>query len=157
MISKSEVVLCNLISPRLAYFVFTIWYSKTKAATELRNLEIWEFQFHCKFEAGKPQQKNFTKSLQYIAYKMGRQQSERLSSTTKLIFAGMNLYPQSIKHACFPWSFRRKEDRRSENSSRKSRTDGSCSKQKGCNLLLYCLRKRTVQFPASHLKSRSME
>lgn len=73
MISKSEVVLHNLISPRLAFFMFTIWYSKSKATTELRNLEIWEFQFHCKFEAGKPQQ-IFTKSLQYIAYKRGREQ-----------------------------------------------------------------------------------
>lgn len=71
MISKSEVVLHNPILPRLAYFRFIVWYLKTKTITELRNLDIWEFIFHCKFQTGKSQQKNFTKSLQYIAYKKG--------------------------------------------------------------------------------------
>lgn len=75
---------------------------------------------------------------------------ERLSSTAKPIFVVMNLYPQNIMDVCFPWSFKKKEDRRSENSSRKSRIGSSCSKQKGCILLLCCLKKRTVQFSAHH-------
>lgn len=45
MISKSEVVLYNLISLRLAYFMFTIQYSKLKPQQNSETLRSENFNF----------------------------------------------------------------------------------------------------------------
>lgn len=148
MISKSEVVLYNPISPDLLTSDSLYGIQKQKPSQNSDTLTSGNLYFIVNFRQENFNRRISQKACNTLLTRGGWSSLERQfgSSRAKVIFVVMNLYPQSIKAICFPWTFERKEDRRSENSFRKSRIDSFFSKQKDYILLLCCLRKRKVQF-----------